>query len=307
MAAEPETYQPELLTEEEPKYLRRQRPVEIRKRKLGRRSWAFYRRVILASVAAIAAGWTGYEVWDFFNHSPRVILARPEQVELVGNHFVGREAVLEKFVADFGRSVMRAPLGERRRALEQMPWVEQASVERLLPNRIRVELTERTPIGFLRTGTDLALVDPYGVILERPADELFRFPVVTGLSDAQPRELREQRMRLYEQFLKEIEAVRPGSSAAVSEADLSDANDLRAVLTGLAGTGGDSGAVTVHFGEGDFAAKYRMLMEYFAQWQANTGRVESVDLRYSRQVVINPEAKAAHSAPAEAPGNTKRR
>src|SRR5208283_3891913 len=32
-AAEQETYRPELITDEEPKYLRRQKPVEIRRRK----------------------------------------------------------------------------------------------------------------------------------------------------------------------------------------------------------------------------------------------------------------------------------
>jgi hypothetical protein len=40
---------------------------------------------------------------------------------------------------------------ERREALETLPWVEQAHVQRVLPNRIRVEITERTPVAFLRT------------------------------------------------------------------------------------------------------------------------------------------------------------
>jgi len=47
--------------------------------------------------------------------------------------------------------------------------------------------------------------------------------------------------------------------------------------------------VTVHFGQGDFTGKYRMLVENFAQWQANAGRVQSIDLQYSRQVVVNPD------------------
>ncbi len=63
-----------------------------------------------------------------------------------------REAIVEKFSADMGRSVVRVPLAERREALESLPWVEQAHVQRVLPNRIRVEITERTPVAFLRTG-----------------------------------------------------------------------------------------------------------------------------------------------------------
>jgi hypothetical protein len=32
-----------------------------------------------------------------------------------------------------------------------------------------------------------------------------------------------------------------------------------------------------------------MLVENFAQWQANAGPVRSIDLQYSRQVVVNPD------------------
>ncbi len=32
-----------------------------------------------------------------------------------------------------------------------------------------------------------------------------------------------------------------------------------------------------------------MLVENFAQWQANSGTVHSIDLQYSRQVVVNPD------------------
>ncbi len=154
MAAEPETYNPDLLAEEEPKYLRRQKPLEIRRRKLGRRTWKFYGSLLLAALALAAGGWAVYGTWEFFAYSPRVILARPDQIVVTGNHFVSRQAVLEKFKGDRGRSVVRVPLGERRRALEEIPWVEQANVERVLPNHIRVELAERTPIAHCAGSAD---------------------------------------------------------------------------------------------------------------------------------------------------------
>ena len=295
MATEPETYQPDALAEEEPRYLRRQKPVEIRRRKFGRRSLQFYRRVLVGGTAALFGGWLLYETAHFFLYSPRVVLARSEQIELVGNQHISRAAVLEKFVADRGRSVLRVPLGARGKALEEIPWVEQATVERLLPNRIRVELTERTPVAFLRLGTDLALVDAYGVILERPVAGEFRFPVVEGIAETMPREAREQRTKLYVQFLKDIELVRAGATERVSEVDLSDAKDLRATLAGIpelrAAGGDDPGAVLVHFGDGDFVNKFRLFVGNIAQWRDSAGRVDSVDLRFARQVVVNPEGK----------------
>ncbi len=297
VAAEPENYHPEVLAEEEPKYLRRQKPLEIRRRKFGRQSWTFYRRILLGGAAAIAGSFVLYETWRFFYDSPQVLLARPEQIELTGNHFVSRDAVVQAFYADRRRSVARVPLDERRRTLEAMPWVAQASVERLWPNRIRVELTERRPVAFLRSGTELMLVDLDGVILERPAEETFSFPIITGLSESLPEEERRQRMQTYGRFLKDLQLVRSGAADHVSEVDLADPEDLRAVLTGL----GSGPAVTVHFGGGDFTSKYGLLVENFAQWQAVTGRVESVDLRYQRQIVVNPETTAAAVKPAPQP------
>jgi hypothetical protein len=86
--------------------------------------------------------------------------------------------------------------------------------------------------------------------------------------------------------------VRSGSSDRVSEVDLSNPKDLRVVMTGLA-SATDSQAVTIHFGNSDFTGKYRMLVENFAQWQANAGRVQSIDLQYSRQVVVNSDSSAS--------------
>ena len=294
-AAEADSYRPELLPDDEPRYLRRQRPVEIRRKKFSGRTWSFYRRILVISVVGAMGVTAGVFVGRFFLYSPQVLLLKPEQIELTGNHIVGREAVLDKFYHDRGQSVLRIPLNARRSAIEELPWVESASVQRILPNRIRVELTERTPVAFLRNATELALIDAHGVILDRPRGEELQFPVVTGLSENMPRDERERRMQTYQEFMKNIDLVRSGSSEHVSEVDLSNPRDLRVVMTGLARPN-DPQAVTVHFGSGDFTGKYRMLVENFVQWQANAGHVQSIDLQYSRQVVVNPDTSASVSA-----------
>ena len=291
-AADAESYRPELLGEDEPRYLRRQKPLEIRRKKFAGKSWSFYRRVLVFGTIAIAAitavGVTG----QFLRYSPQVALLRPDQVELAGNHIVSREAVLQQFARDRGLSVLSIPLDARRAALEELPWVESASVQRILPNHIRVELTERTPIAFLRNGTELALIDAHGVILDRPRGANLQFPIVTGLSESMPRDERGRRMQTYLEFVKDVDLVRAASSDRVSEIDLANPKDLRVVMTGIASPN-DPQAVTIQFGLSDFAAKYRMVVENFAQWQAGNGRVRSIDLQYSRQVILNTDTSAA--------------
>ena len=291
-AGDGETYRPELLGDDEPRYLRRQKPVEIRRKKFSGRSWPFYRRVLFSGVVGIASVSAAWTAGRFLLYGQQMLLIRPEQIEVNGNQIVNREAVLQQFVRDRGRSVLRVPLDARRSALEEISWVEFATVQRILPNRLRVDLTERTPIAFLRNGSELALIDVHGVILDRPRGEDLQFPIVTGLSENMPREERGKRMQAYQEFMTDIDLVRSGSSDRVSEVDLANPKDLRAVMTGIA-SAIDPQAVTIHFGIGDFTGKYRMVVENFTQWQASNGRVHSIDLQYAKQVVLNPDTSGA--------------
>lgn len=287
-AADAESYRPDLLAEDEPRYLRRQKPVEIRRKKFSGKSGSFYRRVFLGVLigALLVAGCVFAA--RFALYSPAVLLEKPEQIDVQGNHIVSGEAVRQQFVHDRGRSVLLISLDARRSQLQELPWVEQATVQRILPNRIRVELTERTPIAFLRNGSELALMDAHGVLLYRPAGEEFHFPIVTGISESMPREERERRMRIYEQFLKDADLVRAGSRDNVSEVDFSNPRDLRVVMTGLS-SASDPQAVTLHFGQDNFTTKYKNVIDNFSAWQAKNGRIQSLDLQYSRQVVVNPD------------------
>ena len=291
-AADAETYRPELLGDDEPRYLRRQKPVEIRRKKFSGRSWPFYRRVLVLGVVGIAGLSAAWTAGRFLLYGQQMLLIKPEQIEVNGNHIVSREAVLQQFVHDRGRSVLRVPLDARRSALEEISWVESATVQRILPNRLRVDLTERTPVAFLRNGTELALIDAHGVILDRPHGEDLQFPIVTGLSENMPRQERGKRMQTYQEFMNDIDLVRSGSSDRVSEVDLANPKDLRAVMTGIA-SASDPQAITIHFGAGDFTGKDRMVVENLAQWQASNGRVHSIDLQYAKQVVLNPDTSSA--------------
>jgi cell division protein FtsQ len=290
-AAEADSYRPELIADDEPRYLRRQKPVEIRRKKFSGRGWPFYRRLLIVTFAGVAGVTVAVYGMRFLLYSPTMLLLKPDQIELSGNRIVSREAVLQQFVHDRNRSVLRIPLDVRRSQLEQIPWVESASVQRILPNRLRIELTERTPVAFARNGNELALIDAHGVVLDRPRGEDLHFPIVTGVSEDLPRDQRERRMQTYEAFMKDVDLVRGGSSDRVSEIDLSNPKDLRVVMTGLA-SANDSQAVTIHFGSSEFTGKYKMLVDNFSQWQANAGHVQSIDLQYSRQVVVNPDPSA---------------
>jgi cell division protein FtsQ len=296
-----DAYPQEVLADEEPKYLRRQRPLEIKRRKFGKKAWKTYLRVTFWGVIALAAAATSYALGRYLLVSPEMALIHSDQVQVAGNQYVPRGRVLEIFAADRNRSVLRIPLNERRRQLETIPWVEQATVRRALPNRIEVEIAERTPIAFLRDGNNLALVDVHGVILDRPLKANFHFPVITGIGADMPIEDRELRMQMFAGFSQQVESARAGAMDQVSEVDLTEAKDLRATISGLQVVNTSAGAaandawgdadapIVVHFGDSDFQSKYLTVLNDIGQWRAAAGRVESVDLRFSGEAVVNPD------------------
>jgi cell division protein FtsQ len=299
-----DAYPQEVLADEEPKYLRRQKPLEIKRRKFGKKAWKTYARVAVWSVAGVALAGTCYAMGNFLFSSQHMALLRADQVQVNGAHYVSQSAVLEIFRVDRNHSVLRIPLVERRKQLEQLPWVEHATVMRALPNRVEVEIKERTPIAFLREGNALALVDVHGVILERPLKANFHFPVVTGLSEDMPLEDRELRMQMFASFSQQVESAKPGAMDQVNEVDLTEAKNLTATIMGLqAGVasatatageasgpfGGDPVPLIVHFGDTDFKDRYMALVSDIGKWNTAKGRLKSVDMRFTGEAVAVPE------------------
>jgi cell division protein FtsQ len=233
MTSETEAINPEAIADEEPRYLRRQKPVEVRRKKFGKRNWPFYRRAMVAGAAVLVGGFAIYQLGSFFLYSPRVTLSSLDQIEITGMHYLPRQTITEKFAQDENKSVLRVPLDQRRVALESIPWVDHAIVSRILPDRLRVEIVERSPVAFLRNGTDLGLIDGHGVLLDRPVEGDFQFPVVSGIAEGTPAAQREQRMGYYTELLRDLTDVKAGAADHVSEVDLSDGNDVRVTLAGL--------------------------------------------------------------------------
>jgi cell division protein FtsQ len=254
MAGESEIYQHEALADDERRYLRRQKPVEVRSRRFSRRGWPAVRLWMVVSFGLIGVGAAAYFGARFFLFSPTVQFSSYDQIEVLGIQYVSRTAVTDRFASDLGQSILRVPLEARRQALETIPWVAQVRVQRVLPSRVRVEITERTPVAFLRTTAGLALVDAQGAILERPLEANFHFPVVTGLSEAVPLAQRKQRLGMFLEFLREADLARSDASDSVSEVDLADPADLRVTLTGLPGLESEA-PLLVRFGDQDFASR----------------------------------------------------
>jgi cell division protein FtsQ len=221
---------------------------------------------------------------SFLDHDPRFRIDSSASIQTLGNSQLSRSDLLSVFGSDIGRNLFFVPLAKRRAELEQIPWVQQATVMRLLPNQLRVAIVERKPIAFVQVRGRVELADLDGVILnitpQQMAARRYSFPVVSGISPADALSLRGARMHLYQRFITELDASGEHISAQVSEVDLSDPDDVRATVPV---SGSD---LLLHFGDEDFLARWHNYQEHIAQWQQQYPHLASIDLRYEHEVVL---------------------
>jgi cell division protein FtsQ len=223
-------------------------------------------------------------IHNFFMTDARFRIDSASSIQVLGNSQVTRPELLSVFGSDIGRNIFHVPLAVRKAELEQVPWVEHATVMRLLPNQLRVSVVERVPVAFVREGNQIGLVDRNGVLLDMPpaimAAKRYSFPVVTGVTAQQSAEERAARMRLYAEFMKALNSTGTTAGSQISEVDLSDPEDVRVLLPSA---GSD---LLVHFGSDDFATRWQRLEQKLPQWRQQYPRLAGIDLRYQRQTVL---------------------
>ena len=249
---------------------------------------------VLAILGGVTAGVLVLET--YLSRDSRFRIAGATNIDAVGLTEVSRAEMLPVFGEDIGRNIFFVPLSERRKQLEAIPWVERATVMRLLPDQIRVSVVEREPVAFVRQGQQVGLVDKDGVLLTMPAAMMaqhnYSFPVVTGIEAGQPLPLRRMRMAVYKRLLMELDANGQHLSEQISEIDLTDAQDAR-VLMPEQGTD-----IVAHFGDDRFLDRYQRYKAHIAEWRAQYPKLAAVDLRYDNQVVLEmtPGTRAVAAA-----------
>ena len=286
---------------EEAQFLRTQRRVPVRRGSIPKKAASQLK--IAGVVAAAVIGCGGLSAWayGYGMTSWRFRIQSSDAVEIAGVKNASRAHVMEVAGADIGRNIFFVPLDERKKQLEQIPWVEEASVMRLLPNRIAVTIHERTPVAFAQIGSRISLIDANGVVMGLPANRQtkYSFPVIRGITDTEPLSSRSAAMKIYNRLVSELGATEGESAASsstnyvkqLSEVDLSDPENVKVTANDPGGT------MVVHLGAQDFRPRYKLYVTHIAEWRQQFQNVQSVDLRYEGQVIVNPDKPAVAEKP----------
>src|SRR5271163_3942560 len=286
----------DLDVDEESPFLRGQKRVSARRSTLPKKT---ANRLLWAAVAAAvlcAAGLFAAALYEYGERSWRFRVESSDNIEVTGTQNVTKAQIMEVMGGDIGRNIFFIPLAQQKAQLEQIPWVESASVMRFVPNRLKVEIQERTPVAFARVGPRMSLIDAGGALMELTPKHKYSFPVILGMNPGEPLSTRAPRMKIYADMVRELDSGGARYSQDLSEVDLSDLEDLKVRVNDPAGD------VLVHLGSSDYLRRYKIYVTHAQGWRQQFQKLESVDLRYDNQIIVNPEMeRSAKAAPALSP------
>jgi cell division protein FtsQ len=191
------------------------------------------------------------------------------------------QALVRRDVSETG--VWRADLQTISAHLERLPWVRNAIVTRVLPDGIRVRITERQPRAVVRTSSGRFMwVDDDAVYLGEmsPTDQMPPF-FLRGWSEEEAKQA-ENRGRVAKFLELQNEWDAQGISARVSEVNLMDLRDVRVQL------GGDDSQIEVRLGSQELGARLKKALTVLdAQRQTARGPLISyIDLSQGKRAIV---------------------
>jgi cell division protein FtsQ len=281
----------DLDAEKESPFLRAQKRVSVRRSPLPKKTAARLLWVVIAVSVAGATALGAAMFYRYEEHSWRFRLDSSDNIELAGLSNVTRPQVMEVMGADIGRNIFFIPLDQRQKQLQQIPWVASASVMRFAPNRLKIQIQERTPVAFAQVGSKVMLIDASGVLMDLTNKKRFSFPVIIGMSASEPLSTRSIRMKTFNELVRELDSGGGHYSQDLSEVDLTDPEDVKAL------TNDPAGEVLVHLGSANFLDRFKIYVAHLREWRQQFTKLESVDLRYDQQIIVNPDLRGTAKQP----------
>jgi len=253
-------------------------------------------KIVLAIVAGVLifAGYRSAASASFF---------QVRKVEVQGTSRLSTDevqALVRQEVEKTG--VWNADLKGLNTRLEKLPWVRTAIVSRVLPDGIRVRITERVARVVVRTASGrFRWVDEDAVLLGEmlPTDQIPAF-FLRGLNEEDSDAARienQERVKKFMDLQRDWEAA--GLSERVSEVNLIDIRDIRAQLAG------DDSHIEIRLGSQDHSKRLKDGLEVLdGQKQSARGSLISyIDLSQGNKRAIVGLTSGAHAAAATQSAN----
>ena len=183
-----------------------------------------------------------------------------------------------------GQNILTIRIGEWQQKLLASPWVESATIRRVLPSTLEITVHERKPTGIGRIGTALYLIDGGGVIIDEygPAYADIDLPIIDGLATA-PADggamVDVARAEFAGRVLAAL-AARPELAQRVSQIDVADLHDAVVIL--------DDDTALLRLGDTAFVARLQQYVDLQPALRERLAGIDYVDLRFDERLYVRP-------------------
>ena len=192
-----------------------------------------------------------------------------------------------------GRNILAVELDEWQQKLLSSPWVERATIRRVLPSTVEISIHERRPMGIGRLGTAMYLIDGEGVIIDEygPAYADIDLPIIDGIG-ASPQDggslVDVTRAEFAGRVIGAI-ATRPEIAKRVSQVDVADLHDAVVIL--------DGDAALLHLGDTEFVARLQQYIDLAPALHERLAGIDYVDLRFDERMYVRPPKRQVRNDP----------
>lgn len=183
-----------------------------------------------------------------------------------------------------GQNILGVDLEEWQTKLLSSPWVENATIRRVLPSTLEITVVERRPMGIGRLGTAMYLVDARGVIIDEygPAYADIDLPIIDGIGAA-PHDggsiVDVARAEFAARVIGAL-AARPELAKRVSQVDVSDLHDAVLIL--------DGDPALLRLGDTEFVARLQQYIDLAPALHERLNGIDYVDLRFDERLYVRP-------------------
>ena len=267
------------------KRFRRAQVKPSRKRSpVSRRAWLAARALALALVL----GYGAYRGVTLIAASSSLQIAH---MVVRGTERLSTGEVLALVEGLRGHNILSVRLDDWQQKLLSSPWVERATIRRVLPSTVEIAIDERRPMGIGRLGTAMYLIDGKGVIIDEygPAYADIDLPIIDGIA-ASPQDggsmINVARAEFAGRVIGEL-AARPEIAGRVSQIDVANLHDAIVIL--------DGDPALLHLGDTEFVARLQQYLDLAPALHERLDGIDYVDLRFDERMYVRPPGRQARN------------
>ena len=243
----------------------------------SKHAWLAARLLVLA----ILFGYATYQGVGLIAAAPSLQIGH---MQVRGHERLATGEVLALVEGLRGQNILAVRLDEWQQRLLSSPWVQSATIRRVLPSTVEITVDERRPMGIGRIGTAMYLIDSAGVIIDEygPAYADIDLPIIDGLA-ASPQDggsiVDVARAEFAAAVIGGLSA-RPEMLKQVSQIDVANLHDAVIIL--------DGDAALLHLGEADFVARLQQYVDLAPALRERVAAIDYVDLRFDERMYVRP-------------------